>query len=412
MKTFFAQLFVSLFLIAGSFTNMAAGETPEKTAAPLTEEEIAKLYDITEENTRYANGLPKNLGMERLSDDDVAAALKVYEASEKILAQDVTEEVRTRTLKRRAIALILLAYERTPEFFPKLDAAIDELEDLETGELLFQVAEKEALTVATLLLLSPQPGNATKGIRIDPKALAERLVDFGRDHSDPSMVNRFIMTLCSPRIPANRRDELLKVVAPVFAEYAETVKFDQGSRIQAAARFFTLPGKPMQIVGHDVQGKPFDPKPFGDKVVLVQFWGTWCAPCMQEMPELIRLYEKYKPYGFEILGVNTGFRDDARPEKVRAFLAEKKFDGKKITWTNLYESPQQENETLCRYYGIEELPVMVLIGRDGKVARVNPQRGPLEQLIIRALDQDFSRDDLTEEEKARYDAARKKNEQN
>jgi thiol-disulfide isomerase/thioredoxin len=162
----------------------------------------------------------------------------------------------------------------------------------------------------------------------------------------------------------------------------------------------------MILTAANLDGKPLEPRQLQNKVVLVVFWGTWCIHCKTEFPKLIRLYEKYQPHGFEIIGYNTAVGGDVRSEVVRNFLDKTEFDGKKIPWINLYENTLLEDSSTCKLYGIENPPIMVLIGRDGKVAKLNPHRGMLEQHIVRALDPGMSRDDLTDEEKIRYDAVR------
>jgi peroxiredoxin len=90
------------------------------------------------------------------------------------------------------------------------------------------------------------------------------------------------------------------------------------------------------------------------RVVLVNFWATWCGPCRQEMPHLNKLYEKYKSSGFVLLGVNVD--DDPRQA---AGVAGKLG----VTFPVLADADKR----VSRQYDLSAMPSTVLIDRDGRV---------------------------------------------
>jgi thiol-disulfide isomerase/thioredoxin len=90
------------------------------------------------------------------------------------------------------------------------------------------------------------------------------------------------------------------------------------------------------------------------KVVLINFWATWCGPCRQEMPHLSRLYDKYRGAGFLLLGVNVD--DDAR----RATDLAQKLG---LPFPVLLDTDKK----VSRMYDLGTMPTSVLIDRDGKV---------------------------------------------
>jgi len=86
--------------------------------------------------------------------------------------------------------------------------------------------------------------------------------------------------------------------------------------------------------------------------VILNFWGTWCPPCRYEIPDLVRIYEEYKPQGLEIVGLAI----NDRPGKVRAYAAEKG-----IEWIMLMAS----REAAMAFQLGRGIPVTIFIDRDG-----------------------------------------------
>ena len=91
----------------------------------------------------------------------------------------------------------------------------------------------------------------------------------------------------------------------------------------------------------------------GKKVILINFWATWCPPCRLEMPTMQQIYSEYKGKGFEILAVNI--EPDAK-EEIRDFIKELR-----LTFPVLLDS----NMKVTRQYRLFGLPVSVLIDRQG-----------------------------------------------
>ena len=73
----------------------------------------------------------------------------------------------------------------------------------------------------------------------------------------------------------------------------------------------------------DFEGKSHKLSDFRGKCVLLDFWGTWCGPCVAQIPHLKETYEKYHDRGFEILGMGREVDDKQTAEKVKKFLGDK-----------------------------------------------------------------------------------------
>ncbi len=134
-----------------------------------------------------------------------------------------------------------------------------------------------------------------------------------------------------------------------------------GKLHDAAKKRLGILGKPLVLKGTLVDGKELDWGPYKGKVVLVDFWATWCGPCLRELPNVLKLYEQYHSKGFEIVGVSL----DTSKEALEKFIKDKE-----IPWQNLF-SHDEENQgwkhPLAQELGVNAIPHTILIGQDGKV---------------------------------------------
>jgi peroxiredoxin len=106
-----------------------------------------------------------------------------------------------------------------------------------------------------------------------------------------------------------------------------------------------------------LDGETFDLAKQRGKVVLVDFWATWCTPCVAELPHIREAYEKYKARGFVVLGVSMD--DDEGP--VRQFVKRNV-----MPWPVCAPGPEGENP-IAEAYNVAGIPATFLIDREGKV---------------------------------------------
>jgi peroxiredoxin len=113
--------------------------------------------------------------------------------------------------------------------------------------------------------------------------------------------------------------------------------------------------------------------------VLVDFWATWCGPCIGELPNLKAHYDAYHEAGFDVVGISL----DDDPEALRQFVADQQ-----IEWTTLID-PDPVNQgwenPIARQYGISGIPACILIDQEGKVVSLNARGEELGRLLEELL---------------------------
>ena len=115
-----------------------------------------------------------------------------------------------------------------------------------------------------------------------------------------------------------------------------------------------------------MEGKPLDMAQYKGKIVLVDFWATWCGPCRAEIPNIKETWDKHHDDGFDVIAISV----DEDLKALKAFVAEEK-----PPWTVVADNHPRNQKSMGGKYGIRAIPAFILIGKDGKVAAVNC-RGP------------------------------------
>lgn len=119
-----------------------------------------------------------------------------------------------------------------------------------------------------------------------------------------------------------------------------------------------------------VDGREVDVSKLQGKVVLIDFWATWCGPCVEELPKVIKLYKELNEKGFEVVGISL----DQDKAELEAFLKEKG-----MKWPQYFDGKGSENDLFVKYK-LESIPTMWLLNKKGLVVSTNAMEGLEEQV--------------------------------
>ena len=111
------------------------------------------------------------------------------------------------------------------------------------------------------------------------------------------------------------------------------------------------------------------------KLVLIDFWASWCGPCRREMPELVKLYNKFKTKNFEIVGVSLDNNSDAWKNAIKQM---------NMTWPQMSDLKGWQCEG-ASVYGVSSIPYTILVSADGTILERNLQGDALYQKIEELL---------------------------
>jgi len=190
-----------------------------------------------------------------------------------------------------------------------------------------------------------------------------------------------VINLGSVLLKTGHPDDAGKIydsLAKVASESNDPKIRPNAERFLAMGRYLRLPGGKMHLEGKLLTGEMLDWESYRGKVVLVDYWATWCGPCLQELPNVKANYKKYHSKGFEVVAVNL---DESR-KAVERFVAQEK-----LPWPQLFDekSGVTWSHPMALYYAINSVPTAILVGKDGKVVSMHAQGPELSKQLEKLL---------------------------
>lgn len=173
---------------------------------------------------------------------------------------------------------------------------------------------------------------------------------------------------------AGKKDDAIKILNDAGQSRSEVRGLKQ--HFASLAKNYEVIGTdPIAMGQNDIADKAIDLAEYKGKVLMIDFWATWCGPCMGELPNVLAAYEKYHAKGFEIVGVSLDEDRDA---------FDKCIADRKMTWRHHFDGKGWKNE-IAVAYGVQSIPATYLVGKDGKIVAVGLRGDKLEMQLAKLL---------------------------
>lgn len=292
-----------------------------------------------------------------------------YVASYRKLAEEAA-------LKRADMAKVFY------ETFPKHETAVPAM--LMRWQVLAQLKKPEPVFQETEKFLADNPDTQYRAEATYMRAVSQLLGPSPSFEKIMPLVEDFIKIAPKEEEPASdllyqladlgpTPDKQIEIYKRVTTQYAKSAA---AMRAEFAIKRTERVGKPFELAFTDViSGKQMTMKDFKGKIVVIDFWATWCPPCVANMPHLKEIYAQYKDKGVEFIGISLD-----EPEKDGGLKELKTFvEQNKITWPQYYQGGGKES-AFSMGWNIISIPHMFVIDPDGNLHSANAEM-QLETMI-------------------------------
>jgi thiol-disulfide isomerase/thioredoxin len=313
---------------------------------------------------------------------------KLGKANEELQAlvkqpEDVTDPMRRKELAPKVIPLVKQIAALLDEMIALRPDAKDEV----TGAKLDLLGTLSLYGDADAQAALDKLAKSTAPEAVDAKA-AQLLAAFWNDPKDQGAQLKILdemetIAKANPKdlglVDAIMKMSKMGVASKAVTEKAEnivlnTLTSDRAKQAGAQITVLRSIGKPIELTGAKFDGAAFSTRDWKGKVILVDFWATWCPPCVKGLPMVKKAYIDFHAKGLEILGVSS----DNDQEQLKAFLEQ----NKDMPWPQLFQPklPDGDLHPVAMKWGVYRLPTMFLIDRQGVLRSIDAHENFAEEI--------------------------------
>ena len=351
-----------LFLPAVLFTLTLGLHAADKKPAPAAEPKAAKADDLAAYKTaddlwKHVEELRKEPTEQPKSQDEMIAMVKVWFGNQRAAAEAFGKAYPA-DARRYAAKLMALQAAMQLSQMPGAEAAqktgaedvLKEIDAILAAADAPEDAKGEAAFIKTMMMTEKLDDEKPETVAAFFKAADEYLAKYGAHKLATQMRQTQLQVASQAQTP--EAEALLKKLAddkdPQLAGGAKEV-------LAQRAKMADLKTKPLDLKFTAADGAEVDVAKLRGKVVLVDFWASWCGPCIGEMPNVVATYKKLHEKGFEIVGISL----DQDKDKMEA--ATKKHG---MTWAQYFDGKGWQN-TISSGFGIQSIPAAWLLDKKG-----------------------------------------------
>lgn len=357
-------------------------EAPVADVAPLDPEAPIVVPDGSpEELMLFVGQLQRNEGQARALGAEAyfpylrKSKQATLEVADKILQSDPEGEMLTNAFAMKLDSLRTLGllnqlatddgvdyWTQTVEFFNEFaekypDQITDDLSNFKTYAMCFQTKDMSAEEAAEVV-----------------KEIKAQMLAGEIDADDVAMAQTLCSVLETPgkfELAAQTNRDFAKL----FRDHGDGQIAPLGDKFDQTAEMLELIGTKAEISGLTSDGTEVDIADYEGNIVLVDFWATWCGPCLQELPNVLKNYEAFHEEGFDVLGISL---DNSR-EEIDNFLKHNK-----LPWLTLVSDDAGGSgfeNSLATRYNVQAIPFTMLIDREGKIFSVRVRGEELQRQL-------------------------------
>lgn len=254
-----------------------------------------------------------------------------------------------------------------PEGVDRLEALFKRLEQIDATSAAAYVRFRQLFSDYGLKMAAPKADLA----KVQAEWL-KNLEEYVKEYPKSVDAAEAMLQLAMNNEFAGQEDAAKKWYSRIAKEFSDT---PAGRKSAGAMNRLGCVGKVLDFQGRNPKGETVDLAKFRGRVVLLQYWATWCEPCKTDLAVLKELATKYGKSGLTIVGVSL----DAQPQDLASYLGENP-----LPWPQIFEEGGLDSRP-ANALGIFNLPTMILIDRSGKVLdrniRVTELDGKLKELL-------------------------------